>query len=792
MRSNFLKYYIAWLFLIILWASTAPLAVGQSNLPKAKQEKKQYLELEFSSKGGFYEESVLLELYSPGATIYYTTDGSEPTRRSAMYHSTLEIRRTAVIRAIALRGRDRSKIVAHTFFVNEPLSTFPVVSIAINPSVLFDPEKGLYMKGPNVIDSLWKKDGANFWSRKEVVVNSEIFEVNQECVFNSMTGFRLFGGMSRLFPQKSMTIVARDRYGKKHIKHPVFGKKGKKKHKFLVLRNSGSDWGKAHFRDGLMTSLLDDWDIEKQDFRPAHVYLNGTYWGIYNIREKINRYFIEAHSDIDNDSIDLMEHRWSRKRGSSRHYRKMIAFLERHSMRQPENYAYLKSQMDVENFMDYQIAQIFFDNKDAGGNIKYWRPQREDGKWRWILYDTDWGFGLHDPKGYRSNSLAFHTEPDGPSWPNPPWSTLILRKLLENPEFERQFINRFCDRLNTTFTSDRVRTMIDEFYTTLLPEMPRHLKRWRLRKDIWKLHIGRMHQFAIRRPSYVRKHLQAKFNTGASVDFSASAEGGGALLINENIRVESSRYEGQYFENIPISLIAIPNFGHRFSHWEGIAVESGTNQLQLLLNDKKLYHIKAVFEPSVHPLAGQLMINEVSPFDKTTGDWVELYNASEESVRLKNWILADRKHAFSLPDVEIASQSFLVICADTAKFRKVFPEVHTIAGNMNFGLHKRKERLGLYTHEGASVDSIYYEIEPMDSTYTLNLLLPHLENSDQENWEIMETAGTPAAPNPYYVESRIKAEQELWLRIGVSIGMLLCCSLLLYMKRRRDRLIRQN
>ena len=104
--------------------------------------------------------------------------------------------------------------------------------------------------------------------------------------------------------------------------------------------------------------------------------------------------------------------------------------MENNDLSDPVNYTYIQTQMDVQNFMDYQIAQIFFDNRDAGGNIRIWRPQTQNGRWRWILYDTDWGFGLHDDLAYKYNSLAFHTKPDGPRWPNPPWSTFILRKLL--------------------------------------------------------------------------------------------------------------------------------------------------------------------------------------------------------------------------------------------------------------------------------------------------------------------------------------------------------------------------
>ena len=194
--------------------------------------------------------------------------------------------------------------------------------------------------------------------------------------------FAYLGGMSRLFPQKSMAIAARTRYGEKRIRFPIFGKKGPNKFKHIVLRNSGSDFGKTHFRDVLMTGLLDEVDIDKQLSRPAHVYINGSYWGIYHIREKVNRFYLNGHHDIDKDSIDLMEHRMIRKRGSRRHYQKMLYFMKKNDLNDPANMAYISSLMEIDNFMDYQIAQIYFDNQDAGGNIKFWRPQIPNGRWR--------------------------------------------------------------------------------------------------------------------------------------------------------------------------------------------------------------------------------------------------------------------------------------------------------------------------------------------------------------------------------------------------------------------------
>ena len=746
--------------------------------------KKEKIEVEFSLKGGFYDENLLLSLFCPGAKIYYTTDGSLPNRRSKLYSRPIPIDKTTVVQAIAYQSGRKSKIKGNTYFINELPSTFPVISLGVDPEVLFDSETGLYVQGPNAVDSLWTKDGANFWSRREILMHTEIFEADQKREFHSLTGFRLFGGMSRLFPQKSITLVARDRYGKKNFKHRIFGKKGMKKYKYLVLRNSGSDWGKSHFRDAFMTGLLKDWDLEIQNYRPSHVYLNGRYWGIYNIREKINRTYVADHFDLEKDSIDLIEHQATLKRGSRRHYLRMLRYLRKHSMSHPAHYAYIQSQMEVDNFMNYQIAQIFFDNQDAGGNIKFWRPQTPTGRWRWILYDTDWGFGLHSSRAYKNNSLAFHTEPDGPSWPNPPWSTFILRKLLKNPDFKRQFINRFADHLNTTFESDQVLAEIDKCHRRLIPEMPRHLERWKLSKKRWERHIRIMKKFALRRPEYVRQHLQQKFDTGALAEMTASCTPGGQILLNDHIHIKSDTFRGKYFENIPIHIKAVPHYGYRFSHWEGLNVDEDAYDLTLLLHKEKPLRLRAVFEPFIHPLAGKIIFNEISPNHKEAGDWVEIYNNSEEIADLSAWVFTDTKHEFVLPSILLPPESYLILCEDSSAFREQYPLVENVIGNFHFGLNKRKEHLALYTNDGASIDSVGYLVEPMDTTFTLTLLLPQLDNQDSENWEVVKGPGSPKAPNPYYLESRIRAEQNLWIRIGIALGLMLCSILVLHMRRR--------
>ena len=730
----------------------------------------------FSHSGGFYPEPVKLVLSStPDSKIYYTVDGSTPGSHTTLYRGPILITNTAVIRAVAYTGKKRSDFQTHTFFIQEPESQLAVVSVAVTPRVLFDPDGGMFMAGSLASDSLWFRPGANFWSRKEVPVQVELFEPDGKCVYNRQTGFRLFGGMSRLSPQKSFALVARKQYGKARFDYALFGEDNPKDFKYLVLRNSGSDFGKSHFRDALMHELVKDWDLESQAYRPAHVYINGRYWGIYNIREKINRYFLEDHQDVNRDSLDLLEHKDLLRRGSRSHYTQLLRFIQKNDLSDPRNYAYVCSQMEVENFMDYQIAQIYCDNQDAGRNIKFWRPRTANGRWRWILYDTDWGFGLHDAQAYKNNSLAFHTAPNGPAWPNPPWSTFLLRKLLENPDFRRQFVTRFADHLNTSFHPDRVNTAVEAIYQALAPEMDRHLNRWRIPGNKWKDQVDIIRNFALERPEHVRMHLMEMFDTGAQVPVSLTASNGGAIWVNEHLNIEAAGLNGFYFERMPLKITAIPRNGFRFSHWEGLdnSGKQAPRTLVIYLQKQKPVHLKAVFVPFKHPLSEQVVINEISPNYKKASDWVELFNTTKEPVDVSGWILADAGHEFRLPPNSIIQpRDYMIICQDAGRFSEAFPKAYNVIGGLSFGLNRRAETLSLYTGQGASVDSAGYALTPSDTSFTWSLLLPGLDNADPSNWQRITGIGTPNAANPYYLQSTVRVSQVYWVRIGMLLGIL--------------------
>lgn len=742
-------------------------------------------EVDYSLHGGWYDHAVEIRLTSTGETIFYTTNGNTPRPGQSEYQHPIKISGTTLVRAIACTGRKCGPEMAHTYLIKEPKSKFPTLSIAVPPGALFDPESGLYREGWMSENRTWKKEGANFWSKKELLAHTEIFDADGEQVFNANTGFRLFGGMSRLFAQKSFSLVARSNYGPKRIDYPIFGRKGLNKFKYLVLRNSGSDWGKTQFRDALMTSLLDKWDLEKQDFQPAHVYLNGQYWGLYNAREKINRFFLESHTGTDRDSIDLLEHNAHPKVGTAAHYKRMLEYIRTHDLVVDSHFVAVGKMMDINNFLHYQIAQIFFDNQDAGGNIRFWRPRKPDGRWRWILYDTDWGFGLNDPMAFRNNSLIFHTAAHGPSWPNPPWSTYLLRQLLHNQGFRQEFIQTFYAVLNKEFHPDRVVKRIDKFANAYRSEIPRHFDRWNLDTAKWVTQVEIMKQFARARPGFMRMFLAEMFDLGEDVTIPLGCTDGGILTLTPSHEWEADTFLVTYAAGMELTIRVKPRSGYRFTGWsDGLPNTIWTRTLTVQPGMKAL---TAIFEPFVHPLANQVLINEIGAYNRKSGDWVEIFNSSSESVDVTSWILADAKHEYRLPTSIIPPGGYLVFCQDLRKFKNHFPGVPAAAGTFSFGLNKRSESITLYTEEGAWVDRVSYTVSPLDTAFTLALLLPDLDNDQPKNWEILTGQGSPGAGNPYYVEMRVKARQTYWMRLGLGFGCMTLILGLFAWKWRQDR-----
>lgn len=753
---NFLKIFYCSLLLILLssflWAQE-----------RAVNKKEQRFILSSTVPSGFYNKSIslLLETNRKDALIYYSTDGSIPSKKSEKYSGPLYFSKTVNLQAIAIDKKGKkSELLTRIYLIAEPNTNFPIINLTVNPSALFDNRSGLFKKGNNA-SSEHPYYGANYYSKREIPCYMEFIESpdtsgKRALVFSGKLGFSIFGGVSRVFPQKSIALYARSNYGPSYITHQVFPELKYQKYKRLVLRNSGSDYGETHFRDAFITSMGKQMGLDVQAYRPALVYINGRYWGILNIREKLSKFYFEQHYDIGRDSIDLLENRFYEKAGSRKHYQKMQAFMGKNDLSVQENFDKVAQMMDVDNFMEYQIIQIYIDNQDAGGNVKFWRPQKPDGKWRWVLFDTDFGFGHYSKGGYKFNTLKMFTASDGPVWPCPPWSTFNLRMLLKNEDFKTKFISRFCDRLNSTFEGRAVIARIDSMAARIKPELPRHWKRWELNPKDWEFRVNQMKEFALKRPAFMRYFLQKMFpEIGEEVQVFIDIDGAGKIILNEVVDIKKA-FKGYYFQNLRIELKAEPYFDNLFSHWEINGQKAGNNRRLELGFDSEKINIKAVFVKGISKDVNKMIINEISCRDSNSGDWIEFYNNSNTDLNVKGWTVIDEsKNSFVFPDVVIPAKDYLVVCKEEEKFRKMFPDKINFIGKLGFGLGAKRDRIEVYDGLGLPIDSVSYNVGASKDSVFLSLALRDFESDNsnfKRNWKYDKKGGSPGKINPQYLQ----------------------------------------
>ncbi len=484
---------------------------------------------QFSKNSGFYDGLVSVSLTSENsAEIYYTVDGSYPTYGSIRYTVPISIDKTAVVRAMSVEsGKFPSERVTHTYLINES-TTLPVVSITTDEKYLWDDMIGIYADGINGAPKVCGEGNANYMQEWERPANIEYFAKNKTVGFNQEIDLEISGTCTRELAQKSLAISADDIYGKDAISYKLFAEKDINVFKSFKLRNSGQDWWKTMFRDAMEQQLIkDDLDIDYQAYEPSIVFLNGEYWGIHNIREKKNEdYLANNYADLDPDKVDILYGDQEVKEGKADDYEVMIGYIEDNDLSNDTNYANVAAQIDINNYIDYQITQIYSANFDwPANNIRYWKEQKEGAKWRWMMDDQDAGFNLFDENpsgdpedfGLTHDSLTFATAEDSDDWRNESWSTLLLRSLLANDTFKDTFVARYDALLTSTFKSSNVTALINEMKAVIEPEMQRHIDTWGdtgpdyADMDQWNSNVEIMRNFANERPDIAKGHLDQMF-----------------------------------------------------------------------------------------------------------------------------------------------------------------------------------------------------------------------------------------------------------------------------------------
>ncbi|GAB2787587.1 hypothetical protein GCM10027275_35500 [Rhabdobacter roseus] len=546
---------------------------------------------------------------------------SSTWHRDPFYIPSFPVDKGTVVRAAAYKeGALPSQIVTHSYFFTPTGTnkyTFPILSLTIPERSLFDYQTGIYTAGRRFDQERENNPSfnaapcnlANYsnsgsaWEREG---NAELF-VGTSAAFNQPVGVRIHGGCSRFSQIKSLRL-----YSGGNFNYPIFSDYPSLIHRNLLARNSGQDWNLTLFRDAFLHKMVQHLHFDTQASQPSIVFMNGEYWGIHNLRERHDNHYVERVYGVDGDNLDMYQFNWNTppelEEGTSAAYNAFSAFIQNNTFADAAKYDSVRNWIDMNNFIDYQATQIYAANTDwPHNNVRIWRlrvpyqpnaPRGHDGRWRWMLFDTDFGLGQAQPISH--NTLEHATANNE--------STRVLRRMLDNTTFRTDFISRFTDLLNSTFLPARTVPMLEQTKQLYAPEMEAHITRWANIPNFatWEASVDVIKSFLEQRAGHVRNHLRSRFNLGQdrNVVINVSNPAQGYVRVNtidllpttEGVSSQPYPWSGQYFQQASLTLRARAQVGYRFKHWqEGVNIASSDSVyvLSLAASDRSL---TAVFE----------------------------------------------------------------------------------------------------------------------------------------------------------------------------------------------------
>lgn len=646
-QIRYTKHIIAWLLCFVMIVTLQNVSGFTIRIVSAAGEGQR---VTFSKESGYYAQSFSLTLTAPeGYTIYYTTDCSNPvpgntntkkysgaisianqkntspvlsnSSNSGKYTdsgyanvpSKSELDRATIIRAVAVSDStgDVSPISTRTYFIGNNIKTSysgcAVMSIVTDSTNLLNGQNGIYVLGDNYYTSYDIED-ANFmqkgrdWERSAYM---EFFNGENTADISQGVGIRIHGGYSRRNQQKSFNIYFRADYdyGTKNLKgyelipgsNTIYSGTSSEskpigKYANVMLRNGGNDVDITKFQDVFIQSMLTDKNFTTQYSRPCMLYLNGEYWGLYNLTEKYSDKYIEEKFDVDNNNVivyknlEIDEGETLDPDGTELSELMALGNLD---MTKAANYQKFQDMVDIDSYVDYYAAEIYINNNDwwsgcndetPHNNIQFWKVADTsaedasnpyaDGKWRYMLYDTEWSMGIYNSNeaSARYDSIKNHAIGADNNYNGDP----VFRALMNNTDFQERLTNAILDIRNWNFEYNRASKALDEFASIFEPLMSKNRTRWNVGNV--SSGVGTMKTFLRDRDDYVFEMLEAnisdlKSSGRVNVNVSANISGSDYIKVNSVVPDISSTWNAVYYKNYPVNVSAGEADGYTFDHW---------------------------------------------------------------------------------------------------------------------------------------------------------------------------------------------------------------------------------
>ena len=469
-----------------------------------KNEKEAFVrrvsEPEILTAAGFYEGSVTVEVRGEeGAELRYTTDGETPTQKSREFPAEgLTLKKTTPLRVKAFReGTVSSPAAGATFFIDDAPQT-SIVSLISDDRYLFSKKTGMLVKGSGSIP--------NYAKGYEYPVHIEYFSKDGKQELSQTGTMTCSGHSARINSQKSIALYARKAWGPDRFAFNPFPTRDYDSYKSVLLRSTNSDTYATRLRDVVASSLAEGQGILYQDYEVIQVYINGRYWGHYNLREKINKYFVAQYEGVTEekeiDSIDILARTGTDEflqNGDNKDWLELCDFCRKKDLNDPENLAWVEERLDIDSMFTHAAFEIILGNVDFT-NVRIYRIP--GGKWRYLLFDVEACWRNMDPtpieyyiKPLNGKIQGFRHEP--------------LNAMFRVPEMKAKFLRRVSELLSTVFRWDNVEAHFDKVIDVLKPILPRHIERWKnMKMENWKKNIHAIKYYARVRPKKIPEMLK--------------------------------------------------------------------------------------------------------------------------------------------------------------------------------------------------------------------------------------------------------------------------------------------
>jgi len=672
------------------------------------------------------------------ATIRYTLDNSLPNLESKIYNLSqpITLSKTTVIKAIVYKDNYLPSFVQSELIrINEPEFKLPIISISVDSADLW----GQY----GILNTIYNS---------QKVASLNYYDMNSNLSSNIL--IKVHGQSSRFLPQKSLRIYSDKKSDYTRIKN-VFFDNVHKEYDQLVLRNSGQDWNSLYIRDSFNSVIASK--LQNQiyaQYKPIIFYLNNEFYGLINLRERIEDEFLSDIYNLNDKSINFFENNGITVRGD---YFEYLNFVNKFKDNNSTNINDIKNYLDVNNFFDYSLLYIYSINSDWPSlNVKLFNSKQGDRKFRYIVNDLDvtYGYSADKQSFDKIESILNDTIND---------YSVVFNKVIKNSQLKVQFLSRAADLINSVFRTENMKSVLDSLTEQIREYIPLQQQRWEGSCIDWEEKIDVMKVFLEERPAFFMNNLNFHLNESKGTsNFSLSTypPNSGTFKVN-TITVDTSEWSGRYFQTLPVTITAIPKHGMKFVKWNQ---DSLGTEPTITTTLSESIEIEAIFEKiNLNEQGRAIVINEImynADKGQDTKDWIELYNAGTKAVSLKGWSIIDEDTSHTKfvinEDYLIQPNELVILTKELEEFEEAIFISNKKFGDFDFGLGGN-DIIRLIDENGVTHDSVNYDNDapwPVDadgSGYTIELIHPNLDNNIGANWRISKMKlGTAGGVNSSY------------------------------------------